>query len=253
MDPKHHKLVSFTIGLMYLALLQTFSTPQPVFRYLILSLVAYSAVVWYYNNWFLNKIEKKNFWLALRPVLLFWSGLGIFVLLPSPFLRALFLLLTVGIIFIFEMLLANYSENVMLSFSALTMFGFFIGIVGVGQYFPPLNSGIIYFIYISLIFSAVYLISRSFYEFAPQPKKNKNAAAVILGLFSGQIFWALSFLPFHFSVLGTLLFNAMFFCLALNYYYYFQIITFKKIQFHLLLLILTCGAVLLSTPWRIIK
>ncbi len=253
MDPRHHKLNSFVIGLMYLVLLQTFSTPQPVFRYLIFSLLIYSGAVLYYNSRYLKKIGKNNFWLALRPILLFWSGLGIFVLLPSPFLRALFLLLTVGIIFVFEMLLANYSENVMLSFSALTMFGFFIGIVGVGQYFPPLNSGLIYFIYISLIFSSVYLVSRSFYEFAPQPKKIKNVAAVILGLFSGQIFWALSFLPFHFSVLAALLFNAMFFCLALNYYYYFQTITFKKIQFHLLLLILTSGAVLLSTPWRIIK
>jgi hypothetical protein len=244
---KYHNLISFGFGLLFLLVLQKFATPEPIFRFLVPAFLLFVVAVTFYNNWYLRKIGKYNFWVLLRAILLLLSGFGLFLIIPSESIRGLFLILTVFIITFLQMLLGNQAENILLNETLLIAFGLIFAFFGAYHYFPTNEP-----LFLAGIFFCSFLLSRSFYEFIPKPAQTKLVGALILGFFCSQLFWTLNFLPFHFSVLSALLFNIFYFCLILNYYHLFHILNFKKIQFHLLLILACDAAILLATPWRIV-
>jgi hypothetical protein len=263
---KYHKFISLAVGLLFAAILQVFSTPQPVFRILAPAFLAFCAAATYYNKRYLESLGKNNFWVLLRPVLLFLSGFGDFFLLPSGGFRAAFLISAVAVIFLVELALGNFSENLLINETLVIGFGFFTALTAFNQYFingggftvfgrplfGNLHFGLQSF-YLGLTFLSVLLLSRSFYEFLPQPPRVKWASAASLGLFCAEMFWALSFLPFHYSAQAVILFCVFYFCLILNYFHLFNALTLKKAQFHLFLIILACGIAVLATPWKILN
>src|SRR5581483_7324782 len=163
-------------------------------------------------------------------------------------LRGLFLVTSVIMISLFEILLGSQAENVLLVESLVIAFGMFFGFFGWYHYAPGFQT-----LYLLGIFASVYLLTRSTYEFIPQSNKTKIIGATTLGFFCAQLFWAANFLPFHFSFLALLLFNFYYFCLVMNYYHLFHVLNFKKLQMHLALMAVCVIAVLISTPWRIIS
>lgn len=245
---KYHKLISFVTGLLFLLVMQRFATPQPVFRFLLPAFFVYAVFVSVYNQWYLRQIEKYNFWIVIRQLLLLVAGFGLFLILPSENLRGLFLVVTVGIITFFQIILGNLAENLLINETLLIAFGLFFSFAAFYQYTPSFGT-----LYVMGVFFSSSLLARCFYEFVPKPNSVKIVASLMLGLFCSQIFWALNFLPLHFSALGLILLNIFYFCLILNYYNFFHILNFKKVQFHFLLILLCSGAVLLVTPWRIIR
>src|SRR5882724_5490584 len=99
---KYHKLIPFCIGLVFLIVLEKFATPQPVFRFLLPAFLIYLLVILFYNRWYLKALDKYNFWLGLRSMLLLAAGFGIFLGLFNDFLRGLFLIVSVILITFFE-------------------------------------------------------------------------------------------------------------------------------------------------------
>lgn len=263
---KNHKHISLAIGLLYLLVLQWFSGPEPVFRFLAPAFLVFCALVAYYNKAYLQSIKKYNFWAMLRPLMLFASGFGIFFLLPTAGFRLLFLIPTFAIIFLVELNLGNFAENFLINETLIIAFGFFICLAAFNQYFPyfarvPVFLGKYHVfdwqfsmepLYLAGVFLSVTALSRAFYESIPQNDKTKWIGAVLLGLFSAELFWVLSFLPLHYSAQAVILFSVFYFCLILNYYHLFHSLSLKKIQFHLILIILACGLVVLATPWKIL-
>ncbi len=245
---KRHKLVCLCIGLAFLIILQKFATPEPVFRFLLPAFLLYAAAVNFYNRRYLKEIQKYNFWTALRPLLLLAAGFGLFLVIPSEFFRGLFLISCVAVIAVFEMLLGNQAENILLNETLFIAFGIFFALFA-GYYYSPAYGPW----YLAGIFFGSGLLARSFYEFIPQSNKVKLAGSVAIGLFCAELFWSLNFLHFHFSVLAVFLFNFFYFCLILNYYFLFHILNFKKIQFHFLLMAATSVIALAATPWRILQ
>ncbi len=243
---KRHKLISFCIGLAFLIILQKFATPEPIFRFLLPAFLLYALAVNFYNRRYLKEIQRYNFWVALRPMLLLASGFGLFLVIPSEFLRGVFLITSVGVITLFEVLLGNQAENILLNETLFIAFGIFFTLFAAYFYSPAYGP-----FYLAGIFFSSCLLARSFYEFIPQQPKIKIVGAVAIGLFCSELFWSLNFLHFHFSVLALFLFNFFYFCLILNYYYLFHILNFKKIQFHLFLMAATSVIVLATTPWNI--
>jgi hypothetical protein len=168
---------------------------------------------------------------------------------------------------LFQLNLGRYAETLLLNETLVVIFGFFVSLMAWNQYFPALK--VISFtlgkwhlfnwqfsmqpFYLLGVFAATSVISRAFYEFIPQPPKTKWIAAVALGLFCAELFWALSFLPFHYSAQAVILFCLFYFCLILNYYYLFNTLTLKKIQFHLALIVIASGLVVIATPWGVIQ
>lgn len=245
---KHHNLISFALALLFLIVLQKFATPEPVFRFLLPAFLIYLFVVGYYNRWYLKKIGKYDFWTALRPLLLLAAGFGVFLVVPSAFLRGAFLIITVAFITFFEVILGNFTENILLNQTLLIAFGMFFYFFGAYYYTPSYQP-----LYLLGVFLGSALLARSFYQLLPQTNKVRAVGAVAIGLFCGELFFVLNFLQFHFSVLSLLLFNVFYFCLITNYYFLFHNLSFKKVQFHLLLMVFCVGLALLATPWKIIS
>lgn len=251
---QYHKLISFSIGLLFLAVLQTFSVPTPVFRFLIAAFLLYILAVAWYNKKYLEAIGKYSFWGIVRPAMLATSGLGIFFFLPSEGLRNLFLLISVGTVSAFELFLGNFSENFLISEILIVAFGLFLTFSGLDFYFPGTGGGNLSLqpLYAAGVFATVYLLSRSLYEYTPLSAPLKNVSAVVMGLFCSQFFWAVGFLPLHYTVSAFLLLNFLYLSLMLHYYHIYNTLNFKKIYFHLGLFAACIALVLLTTPWRVL-
>jgi len=252
---KYHKLISLLIGLLFLAVLQTFSRPVPVFRFLISAFVLYILGVAWYNKKYLESLGKYSFWAILRPILLAFAGLGIFFFLPSEGLRSFFLLSAVGLIFSFEMFLGNFSENFLVSEILVVAFGLFLTLFGLEFYFPGVGTAAVRQysfqpLYGLGIFLAVYLLARSLYEYTPLDALQKNLSAAVIGLFCTQVFWALGFLPLHYTAAAFLLLNFLYISLMLHYYHLFNNLNLKKIYFHAGLFLVCASLVFLTTPWK---
>lgn len=263
---KHHKIISFVAGLLYVVVLQELSVPQPVFRFMVPAFLVFCLLAGYYNKKYLEHIQKYNKWVVLRSMLLFVSGFLIFLLLPNSVFRGLFLVSAFFVISLTELSLGSFSENLTLNETLLIIFGYFTSFTAWAQYFPGVRQFAVSLgkwhlfdwqfsfepLYLLGVFFSAMLLTRAFYEFIPQSDKTKWVAAVALGLFSAETFWALGFLPLHYSAQAIVLFCLYYFCLILNYYYLFQILTIKKIQFHLILIVLACALAAIATPWQII-
>jgi hypothetical protein len=245
---KYHKFISFCWGLLFLIVVQKFAAPQPIFRFLVPAFLVYAAAVAIYNRWYLKTIQKYNFWTILRSLLLLAAAFGIFFFLPSGSLRGLFLISAVAVITFFQMIIGLSAENLLLNETLIIAFGLFCAFFGAYYAAPGFEV-----FYLAGIFFSATLLSRSFYEFVPKSSEVKLISSLVIGLFSSELFWCLNFLQFHFSVLALILLNVFYFCLMLNYYYFFHILNFKKIQFHLFLILACVVIVLLATPWVIIR
>lgn len=243
---KHHKLISFGIGLMFLLVVQNFSLPVPIFRFLLPAVLLYLAITAAYNRWYLKQIQKYNFWALILPELMMAVAFGFFLVIHSQNLRGLFLTATVIFITFAEIVLGNMTENLMLNQTLVIAFGLFLSFFGAYYYTPSFEP-----VYLIGIFLGVGFLVRAFYESVPQPEKTKLIGAIAIGLFCAELFWVLNFLQFHFSVLSLILFNIFYFCLILNYYHLFHNLNFKKVQFHLFLVAVCSALVVLVTPWTI--
>lgn len=243
---KNHKLISVCVGLLFLLVLQKFASPEPVFRFLLPAFLGYLILVTGYNNWYLKKIQKYNFWALLLPDLLMSAAFGVFLVIPLASLSGLFLISAVIVIALAEIILGKMSENLLLNQTLLIAFGLFFAFFGAYYYTPNFEP-----LYLIGIFVGSGLLTRIFYESVPQPATTKLVGSVVLGLFCAELFWVMNFLHFHFSVLSLLLFNCFYFCLILNYYHLFHNLNFKKVQFHLFLIAVCSFVVLLATPWTV--
>lgn len=243
---KYHKYISIGFALVFLIMLQQFPIYRPLFRILALVFLVFLAFFSAYNYWYLRKIQKYNFWVWLSPSFFYLSGFMLFLVIPDDFIKGLFLLATVALAAIFEAFLGNYSENVFLAEHLIMAFGFFTALTAYNFYYPN-------FLTLQLlgVFLAAFFMTRSLYEFIPRSGKTKLVAALAIGLFCSELFWAESFLPFHFSVLAYWLFNLFYLFLVLNYYYFFHTLNAKKFAFHLTLIFICGAAAFAATPWKI--
>ncbi len=245
---KLHKLISVFFGVAFLIVLQSFSNPAPVFRFLVPAFILLLIVLSLYNYWYLLKLEKFNNWILLRPVLLLSSGFTLFILTPNSFLRGWFLLCTMLVIMFFEFFLGDFAENLLLNETLLIVFGCFVSAAAYNFYFPQFH-----IICTICLFLGTFFATRGFYEFIPQHETHKLVSSLVLGLFMSEVFWALTFLPFHYSALAIILFNVYYFCLMINYYSIYETLNTKKVQFHFGLLAACILFVLLLTPWSILR
>jgi hypothetical protein len=227
--------------------MQKFANPEPIFRFLLPAFLFYLAAVYQYDKRYLKSLGKYNVWALVRMALLLFAAFGLFLVIPSEGLRGLFLIAAVLTVALFQILLDSTAENILLNQTLTIAFGLFFSLAAFMQYIPSFGPW-----YVMAVFASVFLLTRSFYEQVPRPEKTKLIGAVAMGLFASQMFWALSFLPLHFSVLSLLLFNFFYFCLTMNYYHLFHVLNIKKMQFHLLLIAVCSILVVLSTPWSVL-
>lgn len=246
---KHHKLISAFISVSFIVVVQLFASREPIFRYLLSSFILFVTGVSLYNYVYLRVIEKYNFWIWLRPALFLCGWFGLFLITPNEFLRGLFLLVGLPIVFLFELFLGSGGEHLLFNEVLLTVFALYMAITAGSWYFINIHGAV----YLLAVFIATALVCRSSFESMPQSVYAKWTGSLIIALFLTELFWALAFLPLHYSALGIMLFNIFYFCWALYYYYLFNTLTPKKIQFHIGLAAFITFSVLLVTPWKILS
>jgi hypothetical protein len=245
---KYHKIFACFFSIAFLIMLQELSIPRPVFRFLVPGLILFSIIITLYNKWYLQQIGKYNPWILLRPILFFGSAFSLLNIIPGDVLRGLFLIIVVLLGSLFEIFLGNFAENIVLNETLVIAFGIFMSVSAYGlQYFPGFQT-----LWLVLLFFGIFLTTRSFYEFLPETSLGKLVSSLAIGLFCTQIFWAMTFLPFHYSASALMLFNIFYFCIILNYYYVFNTINIRKFQFHLGLLVACTVFIFLLTPWKIL-
>ena len=241
-----HKIISIALGLLFTVVLAIFSNPVPDFRFLLPAFMAVLMVTFFYSPFYLKSLGKYNFCVILRPLLLQSSGFLLFLLLPGPFYRGLFLVVTAALIAILEITLAKFSENALLNETLLIAFGFYFSFFGFVQYFPAFASW-----YLLGVFMALFLLARCFYDYVPHGSNMKLLNALVASFLGTQIFWASTFLPFHYSALAVLGVSFFYVILVLNYHFLFNILSPKRAKLYLFLAGISLVLVFSATPWRV--
>ena len=116
--------------------MQKFATPQPIFRFLAPAFIFYAAVMAEYNRRYLKILGKYNIWTLVRSVMLLAAAFGVFLVIPSENFRGLFLIITVGVITVAEIILGYSAENLLLNETLLIAFGLFFYFFGAYFYIP---------------------------------------------------------------------------------------------------------------------
>lgn len=243
-----HLIISGVIAILFLVITQIFASPLPVFRFLVPAFLVYLIAVAGYNRWYLrrNEAAQFNIWLWLRLPLFLLSWFGLFFLVPSGLGRGLFLLIGLPIIFFFESLVGNTGQQLGWNEFLLTIAALLLTLFGFSYYFQL--PGVLY---LFIVFISVAVVVRSSLELVPHDSLVKWVASLALGLFTTELFWAISFLPLHYSALAIFTFNVLYVLWIIYYHYLYQTLTRKQVQFHLMLAFVLALVMLMSTPWSI--
>ena len=245
---RFHKVASVVWSAVFLVMLQELSVPRPIFRYLVAGFLLFAFLLTLYNRKYLKHFERSGGWILIRPVLLFASAFALFEIIPSGFLRSLFLLSVFVIGAGLEYFIGKFAEGILINETLIIAFGMFMAICGMAfQYFPTFQTW-----YLIMVFAGTFLVARSFYEFTPQTAMRKLADSVVIALFCAEFFWSLSFLPIHFSASALILFNFFYFCLILQYYNIYNLLSLHKLQLHLAIFFFGSSFIFFLTPWKII-
>ncbi len=246
MSLKIHLIISAVIAIAFVVIVQIFASPLPVFRYLLPAFLIYLIGVSLYNRWYMLSKERWNVWVWLRLPMFLAAWFGVFFLLPSSFARGLFLLALVPIVFFFESVVGNPGQQLGWNEFLLTLGAVLLTLFGFSYYFvlPGL-------IYLLLTFLAVTVVVRSSLEMVPHDTLVKWVAALAIGLFAMELFWAINFLPLHYSALAVVTFNVLYVVWIVYYHYLYHTLTRKQIQFHLVLAVVLTLVIFMSTPWSI--
>lgn len=246
MNPNRHKIVSAFFAIAFGVIIYTLTSGDLVFRYLVPALFLYLLAMTFYNWRYLVKQEQYNIWLLIRIPLFVFIWFGLLFIIPFGFVRTVFLVISVPLIFMFETLVANKGQQLGWNLYLISLASLLLGLYGFHFYFPL--SGLLY---LALIFLGVSVLVRTSVDAVPHPSAVKWFASLVLGLFAAQIFWILQFLPLHFSVLSILSFIILYLLWAIYYHYLYQSLTRRQIQFNLLLVIIFSILILISSPWTI--
>jgi len=248
MNSNYHKIISLAFSIGFVVIVQMFATPLPVFRYLLPAFIGYLLVFTFYNIYYLRVTDQSNPWAWVRPLLFMVGWFGLFFIIPDGFWRGVFLLAGVPIIYLVELMLGKSGQQFLFNEVLLTAFSCFLSLTAFSHYYYSVPGTV----YLAACFIVTSLMVRASFESVPRNAGQKWVSSLLMGLFVTELFWALSFLPLHYSALGLILFNIFYFCWALLYHSLFDHLTARRIQYHLLLLFIFTVMILIVTPWQII-
>lgn len=244
---QYHKITSAVVAIGLVVVVQAFASPLPVFRFLIPAVAGFVILVELYNFFYLREVGQWNFWKLVQHTLFFVAWFGVFTLLPNYFLRGVYLVLSLPVVYVLEYVIANFSEQMLINQTLLTGFGLFQTAWGL-QFYYKLTEGYIFL----LQFVALFLLVRASFELVPHSVRLKTISALAISLFMSQLHWALSFWPLHYSALALIMFCLFYALWTLYYYALFNILTAKRVQFYLSFAAVAIALIVIVTPWRIL-
>ena len=242
------RLISLVAAIFLPLGVYVFSVPNPVFRFIIpffvLGVLAVEGVSWVV----LGKASEARRWVLVRSALFYTAWLCTFFLIPSANLLWWYMLGSVPVLYLGHSLVAYTGETVLISHTILTSFGILLA-AAAGEYYFKAGSLLL----TTLVFASLLLLARATYVFVPQQPAVRLSASLLVALFATECYAALLFLPFHYTVIGFLAFLAFYVIWLCAYYWQFNVLTAKKVQFYVALAFVLALAVLLVTPWQIVS
>ncbi len=200
-----------------------------------------------YNLMYLGRVNTHRLWCVCGGLLFSFAWFGLFAILPSSGFQWAFIILSVPVIFFLEYGIAAHGEQAMVNRLLLIWFSFSLAAEALPQYFLIPHVWFLCFVFVFTL-----LLVRYSYEYVPHTSQRKWTAASTLGLLFTELFWTSTFLPFHFSSTGLIIFSLMFACWLLYYHYLFHTLTLKKIIFNLSLAFFIIVTACIVTPWNIV-
>ncbi len=246
MNQYRHKIISGLFAIAFVVVVQWFAVPVPIFRFLLPLFVLYISLITIYNWRYLLSDQSFSYWLLLRLPLFLVFWFGVMFVIPIGFIRSLFLLISLIVIFFFETLVSNKGQQLGWNLFLLSLASLQLLVFGFSFYFP--FNGLIY---LAVNFIGVVLLVRSAVDFVPHSTNVKWLAGLVIGLFAAELFWALQFLPLHFSVLAVISFMVLYLAWAIYYHYLYQTLSAKQMQLSVVLVMFLSLLILLSSPWTI--
>jgi hypothetical protein len=243
-----HPIISGIVSVAFVVVVQLFAAPRPIFRFLLPAFLLYLGLVTIYHYIYLKRHGIFNWWLVIRPLLFLSSWFGLFFIIPDSFWRGVFLLVGVPVTYLLERMLGHQGEQLLFNETLLSAFAGLMTVTALSHYYALPST-----LYLFAAFVFMLLLIRASFESMPQSKQVKWTSAVCLALALAEVFWAASFLPLHYSALGLLAFNVFYCTWTLCYYFLYNHLTAKKIQFHVILALLFTAVVAAVTPWRILQ
>lgn len=237
-----HKVVSSIIALLFLVLIQSFGG---VFRFLLPVMTLYVLGFLAYNYWYLKKNNVLNNWSLIRPMLFIFSMIGLFFVVPDGFLKGLFLIFSVIVIYFLEIGLLVVSEQVVFLETLVSYFALSMAIFAWNFYLLPKST-----LTLLLLGAMTFLIARASLDYVPQSDQKKNFWAALITFCLLEVSWALVFLPFHFTALVVILFNVFYVLWIIIYFYLFHNLNRQKVSFHVIFSAILIVLTILSTPWK---
>lgn len=244
---KRHKIISAILAVLTLVVVQIFASPLPVFRFLIPAIAILVVGVLIYDYFYLREVDAFSVWKLVRVGLLFVAWFGILFLLPGYFARGVFLIASLPVLYMVQVLLANIGEQLLINEMLLTAFGLFLTSWGF-QYYYHLSERYIFV----FEFLAILLLLRASFADVPHSNQTRSLSALALSLFIAEIHWALTFLPFHFSVSAVILFVFFYVLWILYHYALFKVLTPKRVLFYTVFAFVSSIIIVVVTPWSII-
>ncbi|MBP9686429.1 MAG: hypothetical protein KBD66_01350 [Candidatus Doudnabacteria bacterium] len=242
------RLISLAAAVFLPLGVYVFSVPNPVFRFSIPFFVGGVLLV-EGASWVVlgNALEARP-WILMRSALFYTAWLCTFFLVPSSALLWWYVLCSVPILYLGHSLVAYTGETVLISHTILTSFGILLA-AAAGEYYFKAGSLLL----TTLVFVSLLLLVRATYVFVPQQSAVRLSASLLVALFATECYAALLFLPFHYTVIGFLAFLVFYVIWLCAYYWQFNVLSAKKVQFYVLFALVLALVVLLVTPWHIVS
>lgn len=243
-----HRVVSMVSAVVLPLVLYNMALPKPVFRFLVPTFVLLVVMVEVFSWQTLKELGGVRVWALVRSGLFYISWALLFFLMPSPFLQGVYIFTSIPILYVGQRLVAYTGETVLITHTILTGFGIVMGVVASEFYFHA--SGLFMS---SILFLVYFLLARATYVFVPVSSRVRLASSLLVALCAVELYVAILYLPFHYTVTGFLAFLAFYLVWLLTYYWQFEVLTFARVKFYLLICLLFVLGLLLVTPWSLVS
>ncbi len=246
-DWTSHRVVSIVSALVLPVVLYNMAIPQPIFRFMVPVFVLLVGTIELLTWRTLRSFGEARVWAIVRSSLFYLSWVLIFFLIPNTFFQGLYIVISIPILYIGQQLVAYTGETVLITHTILASFGIIMGIVASEYYFHA--SGLVMS---TILFIVYFLLARATYVFVPQSSVVRSVTSLLVALCAVEVYIAILYLPFHYTVVGFLTFTSFYLIWLFTYYWQFGVLTFARVKFYLFISILFTIGLLLATPWQLI-
>ncbi len=190
--------------------------------------------------------HQHSLFIGARSILLGLSWLLIFAILPYEWQRIVYAVLSIPVLYVMNQVVWYPDETSIAAHTILGAAGVSVGVTALEFYFRVGG-----FWLTLAVYAFTFLLAYATYVLTPQPASVQRLTSALVALYATQAYIVTLFLPFHYTVLGFLVFLGFYLPWLFGYYWQYQSLTVQKIRFYLFFMGLLLLITLAVTPWQL--